>query len=138
MKVTAKATRINGWWAIEVPEVEGGFTQARRLDQVAKMAAEVVSMLEGVDADSVQVEVVAMPSPDDRELIDRVVLQGSEANEAMADYAAESRRVVALLLGRGYTVRDVGKLLGISATRVSQLSPARRGGKARSRKLSRT
>ena len=126
MKVTANATRTKGWWAVEVPEVEGAFTQTRRLDQVASMAAEVVSMLKDVDAESVDVDVVAMPPRDDRELIDRVVAQGSEANEGMASYAAESRRVVALLLERGYTVRDIGRLLGISATRVSQLSPKER------------
>lgn len=123
MKVTANATRTKGWWAVEVPEVEGAFTQTRRLDQVASMAAEVVSLLKDVDAESVDVDVVAMPPRDDRELIDRVVAQRSEANEGMANYAAESRRVVALLLERGYTVRDIGRLLGISATRISQLSP---------------
>lgn len=123
MKVTANATRTKGWWAVEVPEVEGAFTQTRRLDQVASMAAEVVSLLKDVDAESVDVDVVAMPPRDDREVIDRVVAQRSEANEGMANYAAESRRVVALLLERGYTVRDIGRLLGISATRISQLSP---------------
>jgi len=126
VKVTANATRTKGWWAVEVPEVEGAFTQTRRLDQVARMAAEVVSMLKDVDAESVDVDVVALPPRDDRELIDRVVAQGSEANAGMASYAAESRRVVALLLERGYTVRDIGRLLGISATRVSQLSPKER------------
>jgi len=126
MKVTANATRTKGWWAVEVPEVEGAFTQTRRLDQVASMAAEVVSLLKDVDAESVNVDVVAMPPRDDRELIDRVVAQGSKANEGMASYAVESRRVVALLIERGYTVRDIGRLLGISATRVSQLSPKER------------
>jgi len=126
VKVTANATRTKGWWAVEVPEVEGAFTQTRRLDQVARMAAEVVSMLKDVDAESVDVDVVALPPRDDRELIDRVVAQGSEANAGMASYAAESRRVVALLLERGYTVRDIGRLLGISATRISQLSPKER------------
>ena len=126
MKVTANATRTKGWWAVEVPEVEGAFTQTRRLDQVASMAAEVVSMLKDVDAESVEVDVVAMPPTDDRELIDRVVAQGLEANEGMASYAVESRRVVGLLLERGYTVRDIGRLLRISATRVSQLSPKER------------
>ena len=122
MKVTAHATRVNGWWAVEIVEVEGAFTQTRRIDQIPGMAAEVVSMLTGADVGSVDVEVVAVPPHEDGKLIDRVVLQGSEANEAMVQYASESRRVVSLLLERGYTVRDVGALLGISATRVSQLS----------------
>ena len=122
MKVTADATRVNGWWAVEVVEIEGAFTQTRRIDQIPGMVAEVVAMLTGADVGSVDVEVVVAPPDEDRELIDRVVIQGSEANEAMAQYAVESRRVVSMLLERGYTVRDVGALLGISATRVSQLS----------------
>ena len=40
MEVTAVCRRSGNWWAVEIPEVEGAFTQARRLDQVADMAAD--------------------------------------------------------------------------------------------------
>ena len=46
MKLTAKAQRSDKWWAIEVPEIPGLFTLARRLDQVAEMVdVEVVPVL---------------------------------------------------------------------------------------------
>ena len=45
MKVTAKATRSGNWWAVEVPEIPGLFTQARRLEQVAAMVADAAAML---------------------------------------------------------------------------------------------
>ena len=55
MKVTAKVTRSGDWWAVEVPEVEGAFTQARRLDQIPEMVADAVHLLAGVPAEDVEV-----------------------------------------------------------------------------------
>ena len=62
MKVTAKARRAGGWWAVEVPEVPGAFTQARRLEQVAVVAAEAVADLLDMLAIDVEVEVVPGPA----------------------------------------------------------------------------
>lgn len=45
MKLTAKAQRSNGWWAVEVPEVPGVFTQARRLDEIPAMVADAVALM---------------------------------------------------------------------------------------------
>ena len=33
MEVTAEVSRSGAWWAVEVPEVPGAFTQAERLDR---------------------------------------------------------------------------------------------------------
>lgn len=53
MKVTAHAERHDRWWIVTIPEVEGGIhTQARRLDQVAEMAADAVATATGVDVDA--------------------------------------------------------------------------------------
>jgi predicted RNase H-like HicB family nuclease len=60
MKVTAKTTRTNGWWAVEVPEVPGVFTQAKRLDQVPAMVRDAVSSMSDVPTDDVQVAVEAL------------------------------------------------------------------------------
>ena len=63
MEVTAHCTRADGWWAIEVPEVDGTFSQARSLDEVAIMAADAVGMLLGIDPVTVRVRVIAEPQP---------------------------------------------------------------------------
>lgn len=55
MKVTAKVTRAQDWWAVEVLEVSGVFTQAKRLDQVEGMVKDAVGLMEDVDPDSVEV-----------------------------------------------------------------------------------
>lgn len=45
MKATANATRQGGWWAIEVREIPGLFTQARRLEQVPEMVIDAAATL---------------------------------------------------------------------------------------------
>lgn len=55
MKATAR--RSGEWWAVEV-NGEEYHSQAKRLDQVPEMAADVVALLTGQPAGSVEVTVV--------------------------------------------------------------------------------
>lgn len=57
MKVTANVTRSEDWWAVEVPEVPGVFTQARRLSQVEPLVKEAVSLMLEVPAEDVEVAI---------------------------------------------------------------------------------
>ncbi|PLS30924.1 transcriptional regulator [Bifidobacterium margollesii] len=67
---TAVCTRSGGWWAVEVPEIPGLFTQARHLDQVEDMVRDAAGMLD-VQVGAVTVKprldessrLVATPSP---------------------------------------------------------------------------
>ncbi|MGH3562484.1 MAG: hypothetical protein ACRDTN_11960 [Mycobacterium sp.] len=128
MRVTAKATRSGQWWAVEVPEVEGAFTQARRLDQVPAMVADAVHLLTGVPVGEIEVEVGDVDLGDPQ-----VLAEAREARERVAaaarsqeDAARASRRAVARLRARGLSVRDVGVILDVSPQRVSQLAAASR------------
>lgn len=55
MRVAAEITRSGEWWAIQVPEMPGVFTQARRLEQVPEMVRDAVALMADVDEDSVEV-----------------------------------------------------------------------------------
>ncbi|SBT51113.1 type II toxin-antitoxin system HicB family antitoxin [Micromonospora auratinigra] len=57
MTYTASCVRSDGWWAISVPEVEGVFSQARRLDQVEAMAREAIALMLDVDPQSFDITV---------------------------------------------------------------------------------
>lgn len=118
----ATATRSGKWWAIDVLfDGQEYHSQAKRLDQVAEMAADIVSMLTGVDASKVLVEVVA-DVPDVDVDVDEVQ-KASELATAAAERASRlSRDAVASLAAAGLTVRDIGKILHLSPQRVSQLS----------------
>lgn len=119
MQVTAIATRSGGWWAIEVPELPGLFTQARRLDQIPDVVADAAQMLTGDDVD-VAVKAIL---PDDLQVtVERVRAQASEAQAAQRRAAEDVRALVSRLRTQGLSVRDVGTVLGVSPQRVSQLA----------------
>ena len=120
--MTAIARRTGNWWAVEVPEVDGAFTQPKRLDQIPAMVADAVSLLEDVPAE--QVEVTVVPDLGDPELLEsaeQVRTQVAAAQAVLAAAAAASRAVVKQLRGKGLPVRDVAVILKMSAQRVSQL-----------------
>lgn len=54
---TARAVRRGRWWAIEVPEIPGVFSQARRIDLVEPMAREAIALMLEVPEDSFDVAV---------------------------------------------------------------------------------
>ncbi|GAB2942000.1 hypothetical protein GCM10027280_33240 [Micromonospora polyrhachis] len=115
---TAACKRAGNWWAITVPEIPGVFTQARRLDQVEVMTRDAIAMFLDVAPKSFDVEVRPEVPPivaTARKARAKLVEVEKSAEEATVEAARE-------LLAEGYTVRDAGKLLGISAQRVSQLT----------------
>lgn len=120
MKITAVAQRSGNWWAVEIPEVPGAFTQARRLDQIAEMAASSAGLMLDQDPESFEVVVEAHTDQDS------MIAHAREAREAAdraADEASQKMREAArALLAEEYTVRDAGRLLGVSPQRVSQLT----------------
>lgn len=128
MKVTAKATRSGQWWAVEVREVDGAFTQARRLDQVPAMVADAVHLLTGVPVDEIEVRLGEVDLGDPHVLAEaraaRERVAAAARNQEVA--ARASRRVVARLRERGLSVRDVGVILDLSPQRVSQLAAPNR------------
>lgn len=123
MKVTAKVTRSGDWWAIEVPEVPGVFTQAKRLDQVEGMVRDAVALMTDARPPEIAVELIPV-LPDDIE--DDLRTARDLTNQAailQAEASAATRRVVAeLRVNEGLSVRDVGQLLKLSPQRVSQLA----------------
>lgn len=125
MKVTAICERSDGWWAIRVPEVEGGFTQAKRLDQVPDMVADLVHLATGTPTADVQVTVE--PRLSDRSGL-KLWQEASGLQEQARYYqdqaAVLARQAAAELRGQGLSVRDVAALLRISPQRVSQLERA--------------
>lgn len=116
---TAVCRRSGNWWAISVRELKGVHTQARRLDQVADMARDAIALMLDVDPSGVEVTVEPeVPAP---------VADALAARRAAreAEHAAEQATASAVkqLLDEGYTIRDAGRLLGLSPQRISQIAP---------------
>ena len=116
------ATRNDGWWAIHA-DVPGTivWTQARRLDQVDETVREAIALALDVPADSFALDIRPQVDADLRQAIEDLHSL-ADAADAAQTAASNSRRLVAKKLkSRGYTVRDAGKLMGLSSQRVSQL-----------------
>jgi DNA-directed RNA polymerase specialized sigma subunit len=125
MDVTAVCERSGDWWAVTVPEVEGGFTQTRRLDSVPGMVADLVSLATGVSEDDVSVTIEISRNLESlthsiQEW--RGATEQAEQARELQDFAARrARAAVTELRSAGLSVRDVGTLLDVSPQRVSQL-----------------
>lgn len=120
MKATAVTTRSDGWWAIVVPEVDGAFTQARRLDDVPRMAADAVGLLSGVDPSEVETTVELVLADDLASEVAAARQEVAAAAEAQRAAGARQRSAARRLRELGLTGRDASEVLQVSPQRYSQ------------------
>jgi DNA-directed RNA polymerase specialized sigma24 family protein len=119
--LTARCIRSDGWWAVDVPEVPGLFTQARRLDQVPTVVLDAAALLTGRPESDFDVTVAPVLEDDDLAVVRDARERRAALVEAERAAAAASRAAVAQLRAEGLTVRDVAEIMGLSPQRVSQL-----------------
>lgn len=125
------ATRSGAWWAIEVPEIKGVHSQARRLDQVEAMAREAIALVLDVREDSFDLIISHTVPVEWNTTIARVREAQRAFEAARANLGFALRESVRELQKAGLPLRDVGSLMGMSAQRVSQLlddEPGKRRG----------
>lgn len=119
--------RSGDWWAIEVPEVPGVHSQAKRLDQVPAMAKDAIALMLDVPEDEIGVSIrSARLTPQEDSLAEQELGALAQERQRFAELQSEfmaHTRSVALQLVRdqGLTVRDAGALMGLSHQRVAQL-----------------
>ena len=116
--VTVIARRCDGWWAIEVSEIPGLFTQVRRLDQVAAMVKDAAATL-NVEVNGVKV--TPKLSEQDELMLQRMLDAKSAAINTQEEASMLMRETVHLLRNQGLTVRDVAELTGVTPQRISSL-----------------
>lgn len=119
MTVTAIAQRSGDWWAIEVPEIPGLFTQTRRLDQIDGMVRDAAKLL---GHEISQVTVQAKLSEQDEQMLRELLAARSEADAAQEKASRLTRGTISTLRKQGMTVRDVADVIGLTPQRVSALA----------------
>jgi len=119
---TARCQREGRWWVVEVPEL-GHTTQARRLDKVEEMVRSLVQMFTDDDPSSAAVT-VDVAFVDDNTRVEVELARDSRTRAAAAQREAMERLTQAarLLSAQGFSVRDIGVLLGLSYQRAQQLT----------------
>lgn len=122
MEVTAKVSRDSRYWLVFVPEI-GQYTQARTLREVEEMVVDLVAVWQDRDPATVTVTEVSVELPEGaRTDLERAAELAESARTARAESAAASRRAVATMRERGWSLRDIGEAIGVSYQRVGQLA----------------
>jgi predicted RNase H-like HicB family nuclease len=121
MKLTAIAERSGKWWAVEVPEIDGLFTQAKRLDKVPYMVRDAAALLTGEPEDSFEIVVTVKMDGVLEQAVEAAVRAAALAAESQVQASALTRRAAHTLAEEGMTVREIGKLLSLSPQRAQQL-----------------
>ncbi|MEV5485931.1 MULTISPECIES: type II toxin-antitoxin system HicB family antitoxin [Streptomyces] len=121
-RVTAR--RAGEWWALEVPDLPGVFSQAKRLDKADEAAREAIAVMLDVETEDVEVTVEPVLP---REAV-RAIKAAEKAEKAAEDArkaAQKAMQAAAATLTESLSQRDAGRVLGVSFQRVSQLLQAR-------------
>ena len=115
------ATRAGDWWALEVPEVPGAASRARRLDQAEGAAREAIAVLLDVPADSVGVQIEPELAGPSGELLHVARIARERAELAQEEARATTIAAVQTFARQGMTVRDIGRLIGVSHQQAAKL-----------------
>lgn len=115
------ATRTGEWWALEAPEVPGASSRARRLDQAEAAAREAIAVLLDVPADSFAVALEPELEGPSGELLHVARLARERAELAQEEARATTIAAVQTFAGQGMTVRDIGRLIGVSHQQAAKL-----------------
>ncbi|MFK4694209.1 hypothetical protein [Streptomyces pristinaespiralis] len=123
-RVTAR--RSGDWWALEVPDLPGVFSQAKRLEAADRAAREAIASMLDLEPEGVRVTV----EPDLNGDADKAVADADAARRIADEAAAQAQaamQAAAALLTKTMSQRDAGLILGVSFQRISQLlSPAQK------------
>jgi predicted RNase H-like HicB family nuclease len=121
MKLTARVQRGEQWWVVDVPEIDGLFTQAKRLDQVEDMVKDAAALLTDKDESEFEVELdIALPGTF-AEHVELARQLAADAAAAQAKASQLTRLAVAELSQAELPLRDIGVILDVSFQRVGQL-----------------
>ena len=103
-----------GWWVVDVPAVPGAISQCKRLDQVRDNAAEVIEIQIGERVDPAELDI-------DWHICGTAGETAARARAARSQLDDLTRCAVRELRRSGFSLRDTGKLTGISFQRAQQI-----------------
>ena len=122
---TARCQRAGDWWSISVPELRGVHTQARRLEKVDATVRDAIALFLDVRPDSFEIRIEPVLPRDLQKKVGRARKVRGDAEVLQREAATVSAEVAADLVHRAHlTVRDAGRVLGVSHQRVAQLLKA--------------
>lgn len=108
-------------WALECADV-GAVSQTKRLDQAADEMREAIAYQAGISPEDMEIRVEVILPTDIAELKLQADQQRAEAEAAQQASQASSRNLASAMKAIGFTVRDMGHILGVSYQRAAKLA----------------
>ena len=112
----------SGWWVASIPELRGCHTQGRTIEQAEQRVREALALFvsERAAATAVLTAEIQLPAPARRALL-RATRKRARAEAVAKDSQLAARTAARTLVKSGLSLRDVGRLLGVSRQRAHQL-----------------
>ena len=110
-----------GWWVVTVPEVSGAVTQCKRLDKVPNDVGEVLELLTDEKPGTYELDVHTVVPGKAGELAAEALELRAQADALAGSVATTTCTAVVTLSKSGFSMRDIGQLVGVSHQRVDQI-----------------
>lgn len=111
----------SGAWVLECDEL-GVVSQTRRLDRAADEVAEAIAFQSGLKSGEFDIKVVPILSAEVESLRKRADDLGVKAKAASDEATAARSALARKLKAEGFTLREMGQVLGVSYQRASELA----------------
>jgi predicted RNase H-like HicB family nuclease len=110
-----------GWWVVTVPDVPGAVTQCRRLDKVPADVGEVLELLTGQKPGSYNLDIQPEVPGRAGALATKARALRDDLDNLSSTVAVTTSTAVVSLSKSGFSMRDIGALVGVSHQRVDQI-----------------
>ncbi|OHO29888.1 hypothetical protein HMPREF2656_01460 [Corynebacterium sp. HMSC034B08] len=111
----------SGAWVLECAEL-GVVSQTRRLDRAEKEVLEALAFQSGLAPTEFEVEVIPILPSEVETLRQRAEELGVKAKEANGKAAAARSELAQKMKAEGFTLREMGQVLGVSYQRAAELA----------------
>lgn len=115
----------DGWWMASVPSVQGCRTQGRTIKRATRRIREALSLFVN-DAEKAGLEVELKLPGDFKRAIEKYKAEARAARDAQTRTAELAKRLASRAVRELHlTMREAGKLLGVSHQRIEQIARSR-------------
>lgn len=116
----AELERDGRFWRVRVPDIERS-TQARSLSEAEAMVRDLIAIMTDVPQDSFNVDMKIILPEDVQLELDQSMALREQARQTQAEAARLARDAAQRLHTLGFSLRDIGRALGVTFQRAKQL-----------------
>lgn len=118
---TSTARKDSRWWVVQCDQEPTALSQVARLDQAVAHQREAIAFVTELPVDDIEVEVTPVLDQSVQDLIQRATHDRARAEQLGRAASAGFREAARTLTANGYSLRDIGAILGVSFQRAGQL-----------------